>query len=204
MTTYSITSLEAVNRILRVGQINPVTSTTPPIDRYTALAVAILEEELVRVLTFGWYFNTDYNYQLNAVLGQIAVPADALSIDIEPQNSNGKDIVDRNGYLYDRTNNTATFTESYIKATVVRYVTFDNCPLEIQEYIITCAQLEFASKATVDQATVYNIEKTKMDRWQALKRADTTKDSLNTQNRYPINQIARTWPIIGHESQEQW
>jgi hypothetical protein len=202
--THSMTQLEGVNRILRAGQINPVSSVTSPLDRFTHRAVTILEEELRRTLQLGWGFNTDHDFELTAVAGVFSAPADSLSTDILPHNSNGKHIVVRAGVLYDVTNNTGTFTETTLKAKIVRYIAFEDCPLVAQDFIVASARMEFAATVTVDDATFMKLRREKFDAEGALRRGDTSQESLNSHSRYPIAQIAATWPPLGGASEHPW
>jgi|GEM_PF-6339703 len=185
-------SLEATNKVLRAGQINPVASLSSP-DRFTTRAIAILEQEKLRVLEKGWDFNTDYEYVLSESGGAIAVPTDALAIDIWPQNS-GKDVVARSGYLYNKTDNTAVWaTGTTIKAEIVRDITFDNLPPVMQTYIVDCACLEFAITVTVDAQTAGQLREAKQRSWEEVKRRDTTQASYNPRRRGNLAYIASRW-----------
>ena len=195
--------LEAINKVLRAGQINAVASLSSP-DRFTSRAIVILEQEKLRVLEKGWDFNTDYEFTLSEAAGSIAVPASALAIDVWPQNS-GKDTVARNGVLYNKTDNTATWpTGTTIKCEIVRDITFDNCPLVMQVYIVDCACLEFAITVTVDSSTAAQLREAKQRSWEEVKRRDTTQATYNPRRKGNLSKIVSRWAEIPDMGASTW
>lgn len=190
--------LDGVNRILVSAQMQPVASLSSP-DRLTSKAQQILEDTTDRELERGYDFNQDYDYTLTPTASQFPIPTSpwtVLSLDIRPENSNGKDLVVRDGKLWDRTNHTATFTESTFKADITWAIDFDNCPLVFQEYVVACASVRFAVEVSVDPMVAQQLRANEARAFHNLKSRDTQQASLTILNRWPLNAIARKWPRI--------
>lgn len=192
-----MTTLEAISRILVSAQLNAVASLSSP-DANTTKAISLLDSERKRVLELGWDFNQDYNYPLTAVAGIISVPTTpwvALNVDVQPYNSY-RDIVVRDGKLYDKTNRTFTFSETSINVDVTWLVDFDTLPLVAQEYLVACTSVKFAVQVSVDPDVARQLRLDEMRAWFALKQRDTTQSSASHLNRHPTAQIAQNWPKI--------
>lgn len=190
--------LDAVNRILVSAQMPTVTTLSSP-DRLVAKAITILDDTVLRELERGWDFNTDYNYELTPTASEFIIPTtpwSVLALDIRRENSYGKDIVVRDGKLWDRTNHTDTFTESTIKADITWDIDFDNCPLVFQEYAVACACVRFAGEVSVDPQIVQQLRVNEARAWQALKQRDTQQSETTVYDRWPLNEVSRRWPRI--------
>lgn len=187
--------LDAVNRVLVSAQLQPVTTLASP-DRLVSKANTIIEDVRRRELEKGWNFNEEYDLPVAAVATIIAVPASTLAVDIRPENCGGKDIVVRNGQMYNRTDLTNDFGTQTLKLDVIYDITFDNCPLVFQEYVVACASVKFAVQVSVDPDTARQLRSDEARAWQRLRQSDTQQSSLSVLNRYPIVQIARRWPQI--------
>lgn len=186
--------LEAVNRILRAGQINRVLSLATS-DRFVIRAFDMLQESRVRCLEKGWQFNTDLEFELTPVAGEIAVPVDTLSLDVLPDQGSGR-IVVRSGQLYDLESNSDDDFDTPIKCKIVRDIGFDDLELVFQEYIVACASVEFAKTVAVDLEVSRQLQSDEYRAWHMLKQRDTQQSSASTGQQYPLAQIASNWPII--------
>jgi hypothetical protein len=128
------TQLEAVNSMLgHIGE-SPVDSiATPsalPISASTALT--ILDEVSREVQSDGWHFNTEYDVTLSPnASNNIVLASDIIEADVDDHSS---DIVCRGLTLFNRKDNTSTFT-SDIKVTLTRLLAWDSLPEPARRYI---------------------------------------------------------------------
>ena len=151
-TTNAATELPAVNQILAsVGQA-PVTT----LDQ-TNPDVAIAYEALIQVnrevQAEGWTFNKEYGYPFTPdSSNNIVIPGNILQIDLANNgNYRDKDVVRRNGKLYDRMAHSDTFTEE-VKCDVVWFFDWVDIPRPIQDYITARAACFTVSRIVGDQA----------------------------------------------------
>lgn len=186
--------LDAVNRVLVSAQLQPVAALTSP-DRDTSKAITFLDDTVTRELEKGWGFNTNYDETLTAVAGAFTVPAGTLSLDVRADQSS-KEIVVRNGALYDKTNNTAVFTEPTIKVDRIIAITFDNCPLVFQEWAVARASVIMAVQRSVDTVIANQLRDDESRAWRELKARDTQQSGLSVYNRWPLNMVSRRWPRL--------
>jgi hypothetical protein len=190
-----LTELEAVNRILVSAQMQPVTTLSSP-DRDTSKADQMLLDTNAREQERGWDFNSDYNVTLTAVASNFTVPTTpwtVLSLDVRPDQSS-KDIVVRDGKLYDKTNNTFTFTETTIDVDITYLITFPNLSLVFQEYVVACACVRFAEEVSVDPMIAQQLRANEARAWQRVKQADNQQSRQSIYYRWPLNWISRRWP----------
>lgn len=126
MTTATLaltTELDAVNAILASVGESPVVSLE---DTFVDAEMAreLLHQRLRAVQLQGWTFNTEIDYELSPDnLGRIYVPQNTLKFVPEDP-----DIVLRGSRLYDRENQTDTFTESVTAKQLVLLFEFEDCP----------------------------------------------------------------------------
>ncbi len=190
--------LEAVNRILVSAQMQPVASLSSP-DRMTSKAQQILTDTSLREQERSWDFNSDYEFELTASAGQFTIPTTpwtVLSLDIQPYNSNGKDIVVRDGKLWDRTNHTFTFAETTIKVDITWAIDFDNCPLVFQEKAVAAACVRFAIEVSVDPQIAAGLVQNKRDAEALLRVRDTAQSSQSIYDRWPLSEVSRRWNTL--------
>jgi hypothetical protein len=128
------TELSSINSILgSIGQA-PVTTLdyeNPEI----ALVYRVLDEVSNQVQAEGWVFNTEYRYPLvpNSE-GFIEFPQNILQMDLSDTESNQRDVVKRQGKLYDKLNHTYKF-EGTIYADIVWKFEFEDLPHAFKQYI---------------------------------------------------------------------
>lgn len=129
------TELEAVNTILRASGDSPTNTLAGPHRPQVSAAYAALIEASRDVQTVGWNFNTDNEYTLiRNDVGEIAVPADCLSIDVSPSDAS-IDIVQRANKLYDRTNKTFTLDRD-LRCDITWFQPFEELPQAARTYIL--------------------------------------------------------------------
>ena len=138
------TKLEAVNSMLgHIGEspVNTIADTNAlPVS--VALATVILDETSREVQSEGWHFNTENNINLSPVNNTITLDEDILEIDAIDTSI---DVTQRGTTLYDRKNNTESFT-SDITVTLIRYLEWDKMPEVARRYITLKASRIFQTR----------------------------------------------------------
>ena len=149
-TTNATQELPAVNEILAsVGQA-PVTT----LDQ-TNPDVAIAYDTLIRVSrevqAEGWCFNKEYNIKESPDTdGYISYPEDVLQMDLTINSANGnKDVVRRNGRLYDKVEHTDVWTDDVYVDKVLKLDWVD-LPVPIQDYVVSKAATIVSSRIVGD------------------------------------------------------
>ena len=128
MTLKTDTELSAVNSILgAIGQA-PVTNINAQ-NPETALIKSILDQANLEVMTEGWHFNVEDHYELVPnVNKEIEISEDMLRVDINNDNVyRTKDIIRRDGKLYDKYNHTYEFDDT-IEADITWFLHFYPVP----------------------------------------------------------------------------
>ena len=147
------TELSAVNSILgSIGQ-SPISSLTasggidPLANPEISIIVNILSETNKNVQALGWHFNTEEGIEVSPdSAGNFVVPADAIAYDVsDGQSDRFRDVVRRNGKIYDLVTKTDVF-EADMKFDKVTLLKFDDVPPAIQRYIIARAAVRAASQ----------------------------------------------------------
>ena len=149
MTTPTVaqTKLDAVNLMLAsIGQ-SPVNTLTGTLPKDVNKAVVALDSALREVLTQGWSFNSDTEYEMSVDgTSRIAVPAASLQIDP----TFGQDYVPRYDssapagmFLYDRDKNSFNEFSNVVKVDIVWAFEFEQIPQHARQYIATKAARKY-------------------------------------------------------------
>ena len=138
------TKLDAVNIILsNIGQ-SPVT-TLDEGNPLVETAELVLDEITRTVQAEGWVFNTEYCYPLIPDINkEILIPENMLSMDFSPYSD--KNVVQRQGKLYNRTDHTYLF-EDPVELDIVWLEEFEDLPEAFVSYITIRAANVFAGRA---------------------------------------------------------
>ena len=134
-TTFdSETEISAVNTILgSIGQ-SPVTTLdyeNPEI----ALIARTLAETSAQCQAEGWVFNTEREYPLVPDQdGEIRIPENVLQLDLSYSEGPYKDVIKRQGKLYDKLAHSYKFDKP-IKADIVWKFDFEDLPHPFKQYI---------------------------------------------------------------------
>ena len=145
-TTDTDTELSAVNSILgAIGQ-SPVTTLNYENPELSYI-YNILTEVNKDVQNEGWHFNTEYHIATEPDAdGYITIPNNALRYDIhDGLKDRSKDVVQRNGRLYDLVNHTDVFTSTLYLDLVTLYA-FEDLPNPFQRYITYRAAVRAATQ----------------------------------------------------------
>jgi len=158
-TTNATQELPAVNEILAsVGQA-PVTTldqTNPDV----AIAYDTLLQVSREVQAEGWSFNTEYDYPQTTTNKQYVIPNNMLQVDLATSSAssraaaNGKNVVRRDGRLYDKYNHTFDIKEDdtadNLKLDVTWWFDWVDLPIPIQDYIVSRAAVIVSSRIVGD------------------------------------------------------
>lgn len=147
--TQAQTKLDAVNLMLAsIGQ-SPVNTLSGTLPKDVNKAVRALDSALREVLTQGWSFNSDTEYEMTPDgTSRIAVPANALQIDP----TYGEDMVPRYDstapagmYLYNRNKRSFNENTTDVKVNIVWAYEFEQIPQHARQYVATKAARKFQS-----------------------------------------------------------
>lgn len=151
------TKLDAVNAMLESVWETPVSTLSVSGINSVAQAVRVLDRTTRAVLSRGWAFNTDKSITMAvtfdpladpvpgvAPTGTIPLPADTLHVDSVDEDK-GRDVVQRDGMLYDRDNNTFLFDRP-IKVKIIHLLDFESIPETARAYIAVAAARVFRDK----------------------------------------------------------
>ena len=130
------TKLQAVNTMLSTIGSAPVNTITGTNSADIAMAVQILDETSLAVQSEGWHWNTEREvvYTPNVTTGEIAVPSNALLVDVDYPENLKVDVILRGQKLYDLNTRSYVFTEA-VQATVVYGLDWEELPQAARYYI---------------------------------------------------------------------
>jgi len=144
------TELSAVNSILgSIGQ-SPITSLTTgnaQANPEIAFIQNLLTETNKNVQGEGWHFNKEDHVKISPdTNGHYIIPTNYLRYDVhEGMSDRTKDVVRKDGKLYDNVNHTFVFTgDHYFDITYL--LAFEDVPPTIQRYIIARASVRAATQ----------------------------------------------------------
>ena len=152
------TELSAVNSILgAIGQA-PITSLTSQTTTTSvqsqisqnpeiAFIFNLLRDANVDTQSEGWHFNTEKHVKFAIdANGRIAIGNDIISMDLHDNyNKRTRDLVRRNGFLYDKIDHTDVFT-SDLDLDIVRLYNFEDLPSPFRRYITYRASRQAATQ----------------------------------------------------------
>ena len=154
-TTIDIdTELSAVNNIL--GAIGQAPITTLNFDNpEISFIYNLLRDANVDTQAEGWHFNTEKHVEFaKDANGNIAIGNDILSMDLHDNRfDRRKDLVRRNGKLYDKIKHTDVF-DSDLLLDVVRLYPFEDLPIVFRRYITNRASREAATQLVANPQLV--------------------------------------------------
>lgn len=119
------------------------------------LADLALDEALREVMSYGYQFNTDEDWDLVPdASGYIAIPAGALAVDASQTSS---DYIVKNDKLYDKAGQTFIFT-STVQVDVTWEIAFDDLNIIVQNYIVALAKTKLYTRV-VGVDSMYSVLK---------------------------------------------
>jgi len=149
------TELQAVNTMLSAVGEPPINNLEGQKNADAAIANNILDEVSSEVQTHGWHFNTQLKVELNPDSNNEILLADnVVRVDLA-DTTNGlvddRDITQRGSKLFNRTDNTYTFT-SAVKAMVIYLLDWDDLPEPARRFITVRAARIFQDRMVGSQA----------------------------------------------------
>ena len=155
--TADLTELQLVNQMLRKAGVQTVTaldSTNPP---DVVAAKDTLDDIRRSISEMGWWWNTEVEVELtpDAATGEIALPADYISVDASLTKGACLDVVKRGLKLYYREKRTFDFTSQgvssvFLSATILLPLT--DIPQTFRSWIVARALREWSWAQYADQA----------------------------------------------------
>lgn len=154
MAVAPLTKLEAINAMLNdIGVQRPLTTLSGTLRTDATTAVSTLDNISRLFQLKGWWFNTDT--RTIAVNGsfQYVVPTDVGHLEVisggPTTGTVGKPhLVVRNGFLFDRVNNTDVFTAAAedVEVRVHSLIDFEDLPASAREYIYATASIRMQAR----------------------------------------------------------
>jgi|2_EtaG_2_1085320.scaffolds.fasta_scaffold07792_2 hypothetical protein len=155
MASTRTTELEAVNTMLSAVGEPPINSLEDQKNVDAAIAGNVLTEISREVQASGWHFNTqikvtltpdDSTKHINLTDNMVRVDTDYWTSTTSTDLLNdARDITQRGGRLFDRSNNTYEFTKA-VEATVVYILDWDDLPEPARRYVTVRAARIFQDR----------------------------------------------------------
>lgn len=187
--TQAQTKLDAVNLMLAsIGQ-SPVNTLSGTLPKDVNKAVVALDSALREVLTQGWSFNSDYDYELAVDgTGRIAIPAAAAHVDP----TYGEDYVPRYDstapagmYLYNRDKGSFNEHTDTVKANVIWLFEFEQIPQHARQYVATKAARKFQTGILASAVLHQFTRDDESEAYSAFRRIEKRQKNYNI-NRYSV------------------
>ena len=178
------TKLVAVNTMLiGIGEA-PVNTLNSGLQE-AEIAGIMLDNISREVQSKGWAFNTDIRFTLALNTdSEILVPSNCLYVDTTLiRRDYDKDVILRNGKLYDRTKNTFTFTEA-VEVDLVYLLDFETIPETARNYITLRAGRKFQENILGSPTITQLQSKDELDALLTLKDAETQSADYNVFDNY--------------------
>jgi hypothetical protein len=177
LTTGAMTELDAVNELLQsIGQA-PVNTLEVSNIKDVSFARLTLNNTLREVLTRGWSFNVDEEFSLVPdVANNILLPTDALDIDCTDTTRN---LVWRDGKLYDVDEGTFEITSTDLKFRIVRHLAFEKIPQPARNFVTAKAGRVFQSRIVGSQILYQFTKEMEIDAYAEFLRSEHRQRDLN-------------------------
>jgi len=178
LTAGALTELDAVNELLQsIGQA-PVNTLAVSNIKDVSFARLCLNNELRFFLTRGWSFNTDEEYVLTPdVNDNILLPSDALDIDCTSDID--RNLVWRDGMLYDVEEQTFTITDTDLEFRIVRFMPFAEIPPAARQYVTMRAGRVFQSRIVGSQILYQFTKEMENEAWIEWQRSENRQTDRN-------------------------
>ena len=149
-TTNAAQELPAINQILMACGQAPVTTldeTNPDV----AIAYQTLLEVSREVQSEGWSFNTESHYVMTPDSNnEIPISNNILQIDLTTADAGDKNVIQKNGKLYDKEHHTDQWTDGDVEVDIKWLFDWVDVPTPIQDYITARASTVTSSRIIGD------------------------------------------------------
>lgn len=188
------TKLEAVNVCLtNIGEAPVASLTGLQVD--AQVASSIIDEVSREVQSNGWHWNTEVHTISPNISNQILLPANTLRVDtVEKDRS--LDVVQRGMKLYDRKDNTYTFTGS-LRLHLTVALDFDEIPEAARRYITMRSSRVFQERTLGSESLSKFNRGDEQQAWALLQHeeAETGDHNMITDSYSTYTTVARTAPV---------
>lgn len=143
------TKLEAVNQLLMSIGESPVNTLEEGLTE-SGMATTVIDNISREIQSKGWWFNTELFTLTPDVNGNLLLPANTLKVD-----TGFEHIVARGSKLYNKVENTFTFTQAYPAAVVVG-LDYNELP-EVARHSITTRAICVFQSQTVGSTSLHSM-----------------------------------------------
>lgn len=194
MALIPTTKLEAVNVCLtNIGEAPVASLTGLQVD--AQVASSIIDEVSREIQTNGWHWNTEVHTLSPNISNQILLPANTLRVDtVEKDRS--LDVVQRGMKLYDRKDNTYTFT-SALRLHLTVGLDFDEIPEAARRYITMRSSRVFQERTLGSESLSKFNRGDEQNAWALLQHeeAETGDHNMITDSYSTYTTVARVAPV---------
>jgi len=188
------TKLEAVNVCLtNIGEAPVASLTGLQVD--AQVASSIIDEVSREVQSNGWHWNTEVHTISPNISNQILLPANTLRVDtVEKDRS--LDVVQRGMKLYDRKDNTYTFTGA-LRLHLTVALDFDEIPEAARRYITMRSSRVFQERTLGSESLSKFNRGDEQQAWALLQHeeAETGDHNMITDSYSTYTTVARNAPV---------
>lgn len=194
MALIPTTKLEAVNVCLtNIGEAPVASLTGLQVD--AQVASSIIDEVSREVQSNGWHWNTEVHTISPNISNQIILPANTLRVDtVEKDRS--RDVIQRGMKLYDRKDNTYTFTGS-LRLHLTIALDFDEIPEAARRYITMRSSRVFQERTLGSESLSKFNRGDEQQAWALLQHeeAETGDHNMITDSYSTYTTVARVAPV---------
>ena len=188
------TKLEAVNVCLtNIGEAPVASLTGLQVD--AQVASSIIDEISREVQTNGWHWNTEKHTLALNISNEIVLPANTLRVDTIDGDMS-VDVVQRGMKLYNRTDNTYTFTKA-LKLHLTIGLDFEDMPESARRYITMRSSRVFQERTLGSDSLSKFNRGDEQQAWSPLQHeeAETGDHNMITDNYSTYSTVSRSAPI---------
>ena len=182
---------EAINTMLRTIGEAPINSLelTLTVDAVTARNV--LHEISRETQAYGYHFNTEDNFPLaRDSNGEIPLPANTLSVDLDVNQYPHLDVVQRGKRLYDKVSHSYKF-DGDLRASIIFFLPFEELPEPARRYITIKAARVFQDTVVTDNSLHAYTSQDEARALVLLKGMEAENADYNMLNEYSVGRIIR-------------
>ena len=170
--------LNAVNKMLdALGemQVSSLENISGNVDLSLALYTLNSQSDIVQEK--GWYFNTEVRLLSPDDAGEIVLPQNIIRVD-STGSDYYRDIIEREGKLYDKEMNSFNFDRS-VECEIVLNLDFEILPAAARRYIELCAEQTFIVHRIGDSPLLSQINQSLVEAKTNLDQADSASVDYN-------------------------
>lgn len=185
------TELQAVNIMLSTIGEAPVNTIEGTTNVDVSIAKSLLNETSMSIQMEGWNFNTQPDVQLTKDAdNKVPLPSNTLQCDVI-NDFRYRNLIIRDGFLFDVDNNTDVFTNDVPKLDLVLAQQFEQIPEYARRYITMKAARRFAARFVGETELTQLVQLDEQEAMIAFKQADSRSEDNNI-----LTSDANTYSII--------